>query len=128
MDIVSGETYSYIDFNKASNNLDYDVRLLIDVDTGYSQFMWDGSKSSRALNILGSVQQNSEQLATVNWVNSVIGSHTHSANAITAGTFAGQVVANANGQTPSTSLLRNSKLVSSETNPTVNGEICWTYA
>lgn len=54
--------------------------------------------------------------------------HTQSADTITAGTFAGQVVANASGQSPSTSLVRNSKLVSSETNPTVNGEICWTYA
>lgn len=44
-----------------------------------------------------------------------------------AGTFAGQVVANGSGQTPGTSLLRNSKLVSADTNPTVNGEINWTY-
>lgn len=133
MDIVSGDTYSYIDFNKASNILDYDVRLLIDVNTGYSQIMWDASKSNKALNILGSVQQNGEQLATVNWVNSAISSatpapHNQSADTITAGTFAGQVVANASSQSPSTSLVRNSKLVSSETNPTVNGEICWTYA
>lgn len=133
MDIVSGDTYSYIDFNKASNVLDYDVRLLVDVDTGYTQFMWDNSKRSKALNILGSVQQNGEQLATVNWVNSAIASaapapHNQSADTITAGTFAGQVVANASSQSPSTSLVRNSKLVSSETNPTVNGEICWTYA
>ena len=44
-----------------------------------------------------------------------------------AGTFAGQVVANGSGQTPGTSLLRNSKLVSADTDPTVNGEINWTY-
>lgn len=31
-------------------------------------------------------------------------------------------------QAPSSSILRNSKLVPVETNPTVNGEICWTYA
>ena len=49
------------------------------------------------------------------------------ASDVMAGTFAGQVVANSSGQTPGTSLLRNSKLVSAETNPTVNGEICWTY-
>ena len=54
-------------------------------------------------------------------------SHNQAASTITAGTFAGQVVANASGQTPGTSLLRNSKLVSADTNPTVNGEICWTY-
>ena len=53
--------------------------------------------------------------------------HTQAASTITEGTFGGQVVANASGQTPSTSLLRNSKLVSAERNPTVNGEICWTY-
>ena len=54
-------------------------------------------------------------------------SHTQAASTITAGTLAGQVVANSAGQSPSTSLLRNSKLVSTETAPTVNGEICWTY-
>ena len=54
--------------------------------------------------------------------------HTQAASTITAGTFAGQVVANSSGQTPGTSLLRNSKLVSADTNPTVNGEINWTYA
>lgn len=53
--------------------------------------------------------------------------HTHSASAITAGTFAGQVVAHSSHQAYNTSLLRNSKLVSAETNPTVNGEINWTY-
>lgn len=54
-------------------------------------------------------------------------SHNQAASTITAGTFAGQVVANSSGQTPGTSLLRNSKLVSAETDPTVNGEINWTY-
>jgi hypothetical protein len=49
------------------------------------------------------------------------------ADYVTAGTFAGQVVANASGQDAGTSLLRNSKLVSADTDPTVNGEICWTY-
>lgn len=53
--------------------------------------------------------------------------HNQAASTITAGTFAGQVVANSGGQTPGTSLLRNCKLVSADTNPTVNGEICWTY-
>lgn len=43
------------------------------------------------------------------------------------GTFGGQVVANSSGQDVGTPLLRNSKLVSTETNPTVNGEIFWTY-
>lgn len=63
-------------------------------------------------------------------------SHTHASSEVTgnfaasrvnAGTFNGAVVANSSGQTPATSLLRNSKLVATETNPTVNGEICWQY-
>lgn len=49
------------------------------------------------------------------------------ASDIGAGTFAGQVAAKSSAQTPSTSLLRNSKLVSVETDPTVEGEICWIY-
>ncbi len=54
-------------------------------------------------------------------------SHTQAASTITAGTFAGQVVAKSNAQTPGTSLLRNSKLVSADTNPSNDGEINWTY-
>lgn len=46
----------------------------------------------------------------------------------TGGTFAGTVKAAGEGyQAPGTSLLRNTKLVSSDTTPTVNGEINWTY-
>lgn len=43
------------------------------------------------------------------------------------GKFNGLVVAHEDYQTPSTSLLRNSKLVSEETAPTVDGEIYWQY-
>ena len=56
-----------------------------------------------------------------------LASHNQAASTITAGTFAGQVVANGSGQTYSTYLLRNTRLASSDTNPTVNGQICWTY-
>ena len=45
----------------------------------------------------------------------------------TGGTFTGSVYASNNNQSYSSSLLRNSKLVSSETTPTYNGEIYWTY-
>lgn len=46
----------------------------------------------------------------------------------TGGTFTGQISAAGEGyQAPGTSLLRNSRLVSADTTPTVNGEICWTY-
>lgn len=56
-----------------------------------------------------------------------LASHNQAASTITAGTFAGQVVAASDAQTPGTSLLRNSKLVSADTNPSNNGEINWTY-
>lgn len=54
-------------------------------------------------------------------------SHTQAASTIKAGTFAGQVVAYSSGQTYSTYLLRNTRLASAETDPSVNGQICWTY-
>lgn len=53
--------------------------------------------------------------------------HTQAASTITAGTFAGQVVAKSSGQAVGTSLLRNSKLVSTKTYAEVNGEINWLY-
>jgi hypothetical protein len=53
--------------------------------------------------------------------------HNQAASTITAGTFAGQVVANSGAQTPGTALLRNSKIVSADITPSNNGEICWTY-
>ena len=43
------------------------------------------------------------------------------------GTFTGTIYAGNNNQSYNTSLLRNSKLVSSETTPTYNGEIYWVY-
>lgn len=39
----------------------------------------------------------------------------------------GELKAGYNKQTPTTSLLRNSKLSATETNPSSNGEIVWTY-
>jgi hypothetical protein len=53
--------------------------------------------------------------------------HNHPASEITAGTFGGQVVANADGQSPSTYLVRNQKLSATAEVPTVNGHICWVY-
>lgn len=43
------------------------------------------------------------------------------------GTFTGTIKAGSSYQAVGTSLLRNSKIVSVDTNPTVNGEINWTY-
>lgn len=51
--------------------------------------------------------------------------HTQAASSITAGTFGGQVAANAAGQTPSAFVLRNSKIVLADENPTIEGEIVW---
>lgn len=59
------------------------------------------------------------------WLSAVIGTP---ASSISGGTFAGEVVANATKQTPATSLIRNSKIVNTETNPENNGEIVWTYS
>lgn len=53
--------------------------------------------------------------------------HTHAANDITGGTFAGRVDANSNHQTPGEYLLRNQKLSANGETPTVNGEIAWHY-
>ena len=59
------------------------------------------------------------------WLNTEYGAA--SAARIMGGTFTGQVAANSSRQTPSVSCLRNSKLVTADTAPTVNGEINWTY-
>jgi hypothetical protein len=61
------------------------------------------------------------------WNGKANGTHNQAASTITAGTFAGQVVANSGGETYSTYLLRNTRLASSDTTPSNNGEICWTY-
>lgn len=53
--------------------------------------------------------------------------HTHAANDITEGVFAGQVKAHEYYQTPSEYLVRNSKLSPSEENPQIPGQICWMY-
>lgn len=43
------------------------------------------------------------------------------------GTFGAGVQAASYDQSPSAMLIRNSQIVSTDTNPTNNGEICWTY-
>lgn len=56
-----------------------------------------------------------------------LGGHTHAADTITGGTFAGEVAAHASFQSPTASILRNSKLSVTEANPSNNGEIVWFY-
>lgn len=72
--------------------------------------------------IRGQISSLSSEIA-----NKADASHNQAASTITAGTFAGQVAANGSGQTYNTYCLRNTRLASSDTNPTVNGQICWTY-
>lgn len=55
-------------------------------------------------------------------------SHTHDASQISAGTFAGQVVANASGQSSSSYVVRNTKISATAESPTVVGQICWKRA
>lgn len=43
------------------------------------------------------------------------------------GTFTGSIYAGSSYQNYSAYLLRNTRLASSDTTPTVNGQICWTY-
>ena len=57
MDIVSGGDYSYIDFNKAGRGTDFDARLLVNVASGWTDFMWGshGDITQRELNVYGSL-------------------------------------------------------------------------
>lgn len=64
---------------------------------------------------------------TASQIGAAASSHNQAASTITAGTFAGAVVAPRSSQTYSSYMLRNSRLASSDTNPSYNGEICWTY-
>lgn len=73
-----------------------------------------------------SLTTNQKNVARTN-IGAASSTHNQAASTISAGTFAGQVVAESSNQTPSTMLIRNSKLVSTETNPSNNGEICWLY-
>lgn len=56
-----------------------------------------------------------------------LASHNQAASTVTAGTFAGQVVAKSGAQTPGTMLLRNSILSSADDKEIQNGEIIWIY-
>lgn len=94
---------------------------LAGIDTGATKITVDSSLSSSSTN---PVQNKIINSALNNKANSV---HDQAASTITAGTFAGAVTAQTSSQTPATSLLRNSKLATTDTNPSYNGEICWTY-
>lgn len=93
----------------------------------------DSHMSSTSLHLNSTDRTNLNNYSTtINNINTSISgkansSHSQAASTITGGTFAGTMYAHSSYQTPGTSLIRNSKLVTSETNPTVNGEINWVY-
>lgn len=78
-------------------------------------------------NKIGTITINGTATDMYSPTQTIVPSHNQAASTITAGTFAGQVIANSSSETPGTLLLRNSALVSIETTPSVNGEICWLY-
>lgn len=61
------------------------------------------------------------------WKHSFNSAKKPTAGDVTAGTFAGAVIANSGGQTPGAYVVRNQKLSATEETPTVNGAICWMY-
>ena len=82
MDIVSGGEYSYIDFNQASAEVDYNVRLIANVESGFTEFQWGGAGADRTLNVAGTLKQAGYPVATQAWVSgqgylTSLPSHTH---------------------------------------------------
>lgn len=75
LDIVSGDTYSYIDFNKYERVSDYDVRLLVNVATGDTQFMWgpDGALTQKQFNVMGTLLQWGSPVALKSDIDAAIG-------------------------------------------------------
>ncbi|MBE5927590.1 MAG: hypothetical protein E7270_11605 [Lachnospiraceae bacterium] len=66
MDIVSGGDYSYIDFNQTSHESDYDARLLVNVNTGDTQWMWGPGMTTPIFNVMGYLRKNGVDVATLN--------------------------------------------------------------
>ena len=67
MDIVSGEDYSYIDFNKANREVDYDIRLIANVENGLTEMKWGTSDAltNKIFNIQGILQENGARVLTL---------------------------------------------------------------
>ena len=106
----------------AANSL---VKVVLDTDQGKAYIQ--NADTNAYLEGKLSEKYSPDNKPTPAAIGAAASSHNQAASTVSAGTFAGQVVANSAGQTPGTSLLRNSKIVSSETNPTTHGEINWTY-
>jgi hypothetical protein len=63
IDIVSGAKYSYIDFNKANAEVDYNARLIVDVENGATEFKWGDDSTQKTFNIQGAIQQGGQSVA-----------------------------------------------------------------
>lgn len=72
MDIVSGGDYAYIDFNKAGLGNDYEVRLLVNVTNGYTDFCWSGGSTNRTLNVSGGLTVGGSNVVTAANVSSYL--------------------------------------------------------
>lgn len=102
---------------------------------GIEGFETESSEEDGGANTVVAILSNGQRLTFLTVYNGSKGEKgegTTDFNALTnkpieSGVFTDQVKANAAGQSPGVSCLRNSKFVSAEENPTVNGEICWTY-
>ena len=57
MDIVTGDTVAYIDFNRAAVEKDYDVRLRVDGDSGLIRFQWGSGYSNNILQLENGILQ-----------------------------------------------------------------------
>lgn len=89
----------------------------INVYIGTDNCLYSGGAKVATASEVAAVSNLVGDTAVSTQISTAINSLTLSADKVTAGTFAGQVVAKSSAQTPGTSLLRNSKLVASETNP-----------
>lgn len=103
------------------------IRWFIGFYKGYPTIFWDSGAGSGSSITVNNCYYAKRLDTTYLPLDVSYEGHTQAASTITAGTFAGQVVANSTSQTPGTYLVRNSKLSASEETPMVNGQICWVY-
>lgn len=119
MDIVSGGNYSYIDFNQANAEVDYNVRLIANVESGFTEFQWGGAGADKTLNVAGTLKQAGQLVATQDWVAgrgylTSLPSHNHDDRYYTEAEADNRFV-NASGDTMSGALTVNSNITASGT-------------
>ena len=114
---VTAQTLNEV--QKAQARANIDAASLADVDGVVYMNSTDNETVNGVVDLQSQIAQLAAEKADV--------IHNQSASTITEGIFAGQVVASGSAQAPATALLRNSRLVTTDTTPNNNGEICWTY-